>query len=240
MAASGTLYLIPVPLGAMEAAAVLGTTALNALPAIDMFVVENAKSARRFLKQARYPHPLQSVDFATLDEHTSPHEIDTLLAPLKNGRDCGLISEAGCPAVADPGALLVRRAHAEGIRVVPFPGPSALLLALMASGMNGQRFAFHGYLPVAAEPRRRKLLALERASRADGATHIFIETPYRNMQLWEAVTQTCRADTLLSIAADLTLPGEWIRTQPIAAWRKAPPDLARRPAVFLIHALPDT
>jgi 16S rRNA (cytidine1402-2'-O)-methyltransferase len=232
---SGTLYLIPVTLGASDPVAVLGGAALQALRTLTCFIAENPKSARQCLKDAAYPHPLQTVQITTLDEHTPDDQLDALLAPLVAGRDCGLLSEAGCPAVADPGAELVRRAHASGVRVVPLAGPSALLLALMASGMNGQRFTFHGYLPVAPEERRRKLIELERAARTQDATQIFIETPYRNMAMLQALTEVCSDETLLCIAADLTLPGEMIRTQPVRAWKGKLPDLARRPAVFLIY-----
>ncbi len=239
MAEPGTLYLIPVPLGGNDPAAVLAGATLRALPALSCFIAENPKSARQFLKRAGYPHALQTLRIDTLDEHTAEDQLGSLLTPLVEGRDCGLLSEAGCPAVADPGAALVRRAHAIGARVVPLVGPSALLLALMASGMNGQRFVFHGYLPVEREARRRKLIDLERASHAQDATQIFIETPYRNTVLLQAALDACRDDTLLCIAADLTLPDEFVRTRPVGEWKKQPPDLGRRPAVFLLYRLPD-
>ncbi|MDH5536131.1 MAG: SAM-dependent methyltransferase [Betaproteobacteria bacterium] len=239
MAESGTLYLIPVPLGDNDPATVLAGAALRVLPALTCFIAENPKSARQFLKRAGYPHPLQALRIETLDEHTADDQLDALLAPLLADCDCGLLSEAGCPAVADPGAGLIRRAHANGVRVVPLVGPSALLLALMGSGMNGQRFAFHGYLPVAREERRRKLVELERRSGEQDATQIFIETPYRNTALLQAVLEACRDDTLLCIAADLTLPDEFLRTWPVGAWRSQSPDLGRRPAVFLLYRLPD-
>jgi len=239
MAGSGTLYLIPVPLGTSDPAIVLAGAALRVLPALTCFIAENPKSARQFLKRAGYPHPLQTVRIDTLDEHTADGQLEALLAPLLTGRDCGLLSEAGCPAIADPGAGLIRRAHGNGVRVVPLVGPSALLLALMASGMNGQRFTFHGYLPVAREARRTKLLEIERVSCEQDATQIFIETPYRNTALLQAALEACCDDTLLCIAADLTLPDESVRTRPVGAWRRQPPDLGRRPAVFLLYRLPD-
>lgn len=235
MANPGTLYLIPTALGGIEASAVLPGATLRALSRLTNFIVENPKAARQFLKAVGYPHPLQDLDFRTLDEHTPEPRLPELLAPLLASRDCGLLSEAGCPAVADPGAALIRLAHAHGIRVVPLVGPSAVLLALMSSGMNGQRFVFHGYLPVDKEQRRGKLRDLERDSLREDRTQIFIEAPYRNQSLLQAVLETCRDDILLCLATELTLPTETILTRTIAAWRTKPPDLNRRPTVFLLY-----
>ena len=228
----GTLYLIPVALGGDGAPQVVPAATLEVVRRLTTLVVENAKSARRFLKAAGYPHPLHQVRMHTLDEHTRAADLDALLAPLLAGEDCGLMSEAGCPAVADPGAGLVRLAHRAGIRVVPLSGPSSIVLALMASGMNGQRFSFHGYLPADRAERVRALRALE--AQADGATQIFIETPYRNAALMNALLEHCRADTLLCVAADLTLPTEFVATRTIAEWKQKPPALDRRLAVFLL------
>lgn len=198
------------------------------------FVAENPKSARRFFKAVGYPGPLQRVEIQVLDEHT--RDLGPLLAPLLAGEDCGLLSEAGCPAVADPGAALVRRAHEAGVAVVPLPGTSSVVLALMASGMDGQHFSFHGYLPVDKAARARRINELE--ANARGATQIFIETPYRNMELLRSLLEQCRGDTLLCIAADLTLPGESVATRTVADWKKKPPDLDRRLAVFLLWRAP--
>lgn len=231
----GTLYLIPTTLGGDDAIAVRAGPTLRVLQRLTSFIVENPKTARKFLKVAGYPHPVQSIELRTLDEHTPDAQLPALLAPLLAGRDCGLLSEAGCPAVADPGAALVRLAHAHGIRVVPLVGPSAVLLALMASGMNGQRFAFHGYLPVDRAQRREKLLELERDAQRVDSTQIFIEAPYRNQSSLQAVLETCRGDTLLCLATELTLSTESIHTQTIAAWKRKPPDINRRPTVFLIY-----
>lgn len=230
----GTLYLIPSSLGS-GARIVLPESTLHELSRLTRFIVENAKSARRFLKAAGYPHLLQSIELQTLDEHTSESALPKLLEPLLAGLDCGLLSEAGCPAIADPGAMLVRRAHQHGIRVVPLVGPSAVLLGLMASGLNGQRFAFHGYLPVDREERRKKLQELERESQHRDGTQIFIEAPYRNGALLHAILDVCREDTLLCLATDITLATESIRTDTVKAWRNAPPDLNRRPTVFLLY-----
>ena len=235
MSAQGRLYLVPVALGGEDALAVLSNAALRVLPKLRHFIVENPKTARQFLKAAGYPHPLSETDMQTLSEHTIAEQMPPLLKPLLEGKDCGLLSEAGCPAVADPGAALVRLAHGHGIRVVPLSGPSSLLLALMASGMNGQRFTFHGYLPVNADERRKKLLELERLSAQQDATQIFIEAPYRNQAVLQAVLETCDPDTLLCVATDITLESEAIRTQTLAAWKKKPPDINRRPTVFLLY-----
>ena len=233
----GVLYLIPVTLGGDDSVAVLSGGTLGALQKIRYFIAENPKTARRFLKSAGYPHSLLDAEFRVLDEHTRDAEIPNLLAPVLEGSNCGLLSEAGCPAIADPGATLVRLAHARNIRVVPLVGPSAILLALMASGMNGQRFAFHGYLPIETEKRRQKVREIEDAALAQNATQIFIEAPYRNQALLRALLDTCRPTTLLCLATDITLPTESLRTQSIAAWKKKPPDINRRPTVFLLYRI---
>lgn len=235
MSRPGTLYLVPTGLGA-DARGVLPESTMNRLRMLRSFIVENAKSARQFLKSAGYPHPLQAVRMQTLDEHTPDAMLPELLAPVLAGEDCGLLSEAGCPAVADPGALLVRLAHAQGVRVIPLVGPSAVLLALMASGLNGQRFAFHGYLPVDAEQRRKTVKELESDSGRNDRTQIFIETPYRNNATFRGLLDACRDDTLICVATDISTSTEAIRTCPVKTWRKAPPELHRRPTVFLLYA----
>lgn len=234
--ARGTLYLLPTALAADSAATGLPAATIHALHSIDYFIAENPKNARTFLKAAGHPARLQDLSIATLDEHTPASHLPELLQPLENGRDGGVLSDAGCPAVADPGAALVRAAHAAGLRVAPLVGPSALLLALMACGMNGQRFSFHGYLPVDALARAARLRELERESEARQATQLFIEAPYRNDVLLAAILQTCAADTLLCLATDLTADTEAVRTQPIADWKRdQPPRLGRRPTVFLLY-----
>ncbi len=233
--ATGTLYLVPSDLGAPDPAAVLPAATAGVVHRVRHFVAENPKTARHFLKSVGYPHALRETTFEVLDEHTPAAALAGLLAPLEEGVDVALVSDAGCPGVADPGANLVRLAHTRGIRVVPLVGPSAILLALMASGMNGQRFAFHGYLPVDSDERRKRIAQLETQATRDDATQIFIETPYRNEALFDALTQTCRDDTLLCIAAELTGASEFVRTQPVAKWKRDRPDLKRRPAVFLLY-----
>ena len=234
---AGTLYLIPVPLGPTLPQDSLPQSVLGTIRPLNHFVVENAKTARADLKRFEHPRPLRDLDIRELPENPGPADLDGLLAPITNGLDCGLMSEAGCPAVADPGALLVRRAHEAGIQVVPMVGPSSLLLSLMASGLNGQSFAFHGYLPIDEEARKRRLRELEAESARFSRTQLFIETPYRNDRMFEALKQACGPETRLCIARDLTTADEWIVTRRIADWKKAPaPDLAKRPTVFLLLA----
>ena len=234
---TGTLYLIPVPLGATPPAESLPANVLATIHPLQHFVVEQAKTARAFLKAAGTATVLQELQLEELNEHTRAAELDRLLAPLRAGHDVGLLSEAGCPAVADPGANLVALAQQEGIKVVPLIGPSSLLLALMASGLNGQRFAFQGYLPAKEVERNKTLRELEAESRKRQQTQIFIETPYRNKALFEAILQSCQAATRVTVATDLTLPGESVQTFSVEAWKKkTPPDLERRPTVFLLLA----
>jgi len=232
----GTLHLVPTPLGDVDPVKCLPPMTLQVARRLTHWIVETPKTARRILGRMALDTPLQSLQMQVLDVDTPGGRLASLLEPLLAGNDVGLISDAGSPALADPGAALVRLAHARGIPVSPLPGPSAILLALMASGMNGQRFAFHGYLPVAAPERRRVLTALERTSRRDDVTQIVIETPYRNARLFDDAVAACAEDTLLGIAVDLTLPTQWVATRPIGAWRGRPPDFDRRPAIFLLYA----
>lgn len=234
--APGTLYLIPTTLGGGDADNVLPGGVQDRIRRLDYFVAENPKTARAFLKLIGSPRPLQSIAIERLDHNTPSAAIDSLLEPVLAGRDAGLMSEAGCPAIADPGALLVRCAHERGVAVVPLVGPSSILLALIASGLESQRFAFHGYLPVKPPERDKAIRDIESRSRRNCETQLFIETPYRNSQLIAALLAACRPDTLLCIATDLTLPTESVRTLPIADWRKSKPDLKDRPSVFLILA----
>lgn len=234
MSASGSLFLLPSDLGEMPTS-VIPDASREIAHRLTHFIAENPKSARAFLKRIAYPQPLNTVSITTLDKDTPGAAIAGLLQPLRDGMDVALLSEAGCPAVADPGALLVRAAHEAGITVVPLVGPSAILLALMASGLNGQRFAFHGYLPVDAAARASKIRELEQRSKREDATQIFIETPYRNDVMLQALMEHGADPTLLCVAADLTQPDEFIATRTIAAWRKKLPALNKRPAVFLLY-----
>jgi 16S rRNA (cytidine1402-2'-O)-methyltransferase len=231
------LFLIPVPLSEDSApASVLPAPVIAQVHGIRDFVAENARSARRFLSAAGHPGPIASLAISVLDEHTPDSDVPALLAPLREGRPLGLMSEAGAPAVADPGARLVAAAHEAGLRVVPLAGPSSILLALMASGLEGQRFRFAGYLPVAAAERARAIRDLESRSATARETQVFIETPYRNDALLADLLATCRDDTRLSVAAELTAPGERIRTASIAQWRRAPWLPGKRPAIYLLLA----
>lgn len=236
---SGTLYLIPNTLGDGDAAAlaaVIPDPVRAQAARLGYFIGENAKTTRAFLKRVGSEKPIQEIEIRELNVNTPVAEIDGLLAPILAGSDAGLVSEAGCPAVADPGALLVRRAHQRGVRVVPLVGPSSILLALMASGMNGQSFTFHGYLPVDAAQRAKRLRELEQQSRKATQTQLFIETPYRNRALLETLLSTCAPSTLICVAVDLTLPSEQIVTRPVSEWRLDLLDLHKRPALFLMLA----
>lgn len=230
---SGTLYLIPTPLGDTPMERVLPEETRRIAAGLSTFVVEHPKTARAFLKQVGTTLPIQQLTLLELNEHTRASELDALLAPLLAGRDVGLISEAGCPAVADPGADLVRLAHRHGIRVKPLVGPSSILLALMGSGLVGQRFAFHGYLPAKPEERAKALRELEKRAEREDAAQAFIETPYRNQSMLETIMSTCRDDTLLTVACDLTLESELLITRPVSDWRTSEAALEKRPCVFL-------
>ena len=232
----GTLYLIPSVLGDGAIGAVIPAEVQQRVRTLDYFVAENPKTARAYLKRIGMAKPLQQLHIASLNEHTPDVAIADLAAPLCVGHDLGVLSEAGCPGIADPGARLALYAHRRGICVVPLVGPSSILLALMASGLNGQNFAFHGYLPVATVERERALRELEKQSRRLNQTQIFIETPYRNMKLLQSILAACAAETLLCIATKISLAGEDIRTLSIAGWRNSQPSLERRPSVFLMLA----
>jgi 16S rRNA (cytidine1402-2'-O)-methyltransferase len=224
------LYLIPAALGGAPAQ-VLPPPAIETVRALRDFAVENAKSARAFLAALGMPCGVRELSIATLDA-----DAGALLAPLRAGRSLGVISEAGCPGIADPGQPLVAAAHAAGFRVAPLVGPCSLLLALMASGLEGQRFAFRGYLPREARERATRIRALEQVSREARETQIFIETPYRNDVLFAALLECCAPRTRLCVAIDLTLPEEKIAMLSIAQWRQARAAIGRRPAVFLLLA----
>lgn len=234
---SATLWLLPVALGDTPWETCLPAATRDAACRLTHFVAENAKSARAELKRIGHPVALRELTIEQLPDQPTAADIDRLLAPLCAGIDLGLMSEAGCPAVADPGALLVRRAHELGLPVKPLVGPSSLLLALMASGLDGQRFSFHGYLPAREPERNHRITELERESTRQHQTQIFIETPYRNMALFKALLATCRPQTRLCLATDLSLGSEQIRMQCVADWKTSPlPALDKRPTVFLLLA----
>jgi len=230
----GNLYLLPVTLGENEINDVIPSNVVKRLSTIGYFITENVRTARRYLSKAGIERPINELIFYELNKHTEATEIHTFLKPAEAGNHIGLMSEAGCPAVADPGAVIVEIAHKQGIKVIPLTGPSSILLALMASGMNGQNFAFTGYLPIKKPERIIRLKQLENRSRSEKQTQIFIETPYRNMQLLEDIVTTCQPNTRLCIAADITLDTELIMTKTMKEWKGNLPDLNKRTTVFLI------
>ena len=232
---SGKIYLIPTPISPENIAWAIPAAVQQCAAGLSHFIVEHPKTARQFLKQLNGKHPLQEITLLTLNEHTAKKDLPALLEPVLAGLDAGLMSEAGCPGVADPGAELIRLAHSRGISVVPLVGPSSIILALMASGLNGQCFAFHGYLPVESVARARKITELEKTSINLRQTQIFIETPYRNQKLLEQLVQVCRDTTDLCIANQLTAPDEKVHTQSIKEWRRALPNINKIPAIFLLH-----
>ena len=203
-------------------------------PSISTYVVEAVRTARRYLSAAGLKGHVQDLEFHELNEHTTPEEVEALMKLFDDGRDVGLITESGLPAVADPGAQLVRLCHRHGVEVVPMSGPSSLMLALMASGLNGQSFAFLGYLPAKTEERRQALRSIEKHSSTARQTKIFIETPYRNDSLLADILSVCRADTEVCIAANITMPDAFIRTKTAGEWKKSVPTIGKRPCVFLI------
>ena len=229
--------MIPTTLGECDVDKILPLYVKEHLHNLDEFIVENSKTARAFLKKMDIPTPQNELKIHVLNKHTPIEEIHGFLNACRNGTNIGLISEAGCPGVADPGAEITNMAHKEDIQIVPLVGPSSILLALMASGMNGQSFAFNGYLPIETSERKKKLQNLERNSRNYNQTQLFIETPYRNNKLIDAIYQNLQGNTKLCIACDLSLSSEYIKTKTVHEWKKAPkPNLKKRPCIFLIHA----
>lgn len=233
----GTLYLLPCPISDEGSVwDVLPAKNREVMASLDYFIVENTRTARRFLAKCALGRPIEELEFAELNEHTvAGREVEQLVEPLMQGRSAGVISEAGVPGVADPGALVVELCHRRGIRVVPLVGPSSILMAVMASGLNGQSFAFNGYLPIKPPERARAIRHLEQRARQEHQSQLFIEAPYRNLKLVEQLLQVCQTETKLTIALDLTAEGEFVRTLTIGQWRREPlPDLQKRPAIFIL------
>lgn len=235
IANKGVLYLIPTPLGEGEIERVIPAYNIQLIMEIDTFVVEELKTARRFLRKCGYKKDFDTVTFHILNEHTPDEESGSFLNHAKSGGMVGLLSEVGCPAVADPGSIVVKLAHESGIRVIPLTGPSSIMMALMASGFNGQQFTFHGYLPVKPPERKAKIKELDRLLQKQSHTHIFIEAPYRNKQMIDALLETCSPSALLCIASNITMPDEFIQTKTIGQWRKIKPDPGKVPTVFLLY-----
>ena len=229
------LYLLPVTLGDTPVGQVLPAYNHDVILGLRHFIVEDVRSARRFLKRVDSSINIDELTFYPLNKHTSPDEISTYLNPLLEGNPMGVISEAGCPAVADPGADVVAIAQRRGLRVVPLVGPSSIILSVMASGFNGQSFAFNGYLPVDQNDRIRRLKELEQRAYSESQTQIFIETPYRNNKMAEDIIRNCRPQTRLCIAANITCESEYIRTRTIREWKGKLPDLNKMPCIFLIY-----
>ena len=234
--AKGRLFLIPSPLGDNDPREVIPEGVLSLLPKINIYVVEAVRTARRYLSAAGLKGHIQDLDFHELNEHTTPAEVEALIPLFDGGQDVVLITEAGLPAVADPGSQLVKLCHRHGIEVVPMSGPSSLMLALMASGLNGQSFAFMGYLPAKTDERRQALRTIEKHSAAARQTKIFIETPYRNDSLLADILSVCQPSTELCLAADITLPDATIHTRTVSEWKRCNTVIGKRPCVFLILA----
>ncbi|MFD0793194.1 SAM-dependent methyltransferase [Mucilaginibacter litoreus] len=235
--AYGTLYLVPVPLADEAVAKSFTPYLVDTINTIKEYIVENEKTARKFLKQAGLRTPQSELIIHDYGKHNRDTSLKEFFKGLLAGNDVGLMSEAGCPGIADPGADIVAEAHWKGIKVVPLVGPSSILLALMASGFNGQSFTFHGYLPIDKADRTRRIKELESAAEKYKQTQIFIETPFRNDSMLQEVLKTCKPNTRICIACDITAPTEFIKTMPVSAWQKQIPDLRKRPAIFLLfHA----
>jgi len=231
----GRLFLIPTLLGDSNIDEVLPASLKEKVGRLRHFVVEDLRTARRFLKKLDRDTDIDSLTFYMLNEHSQGEELPDMMKALVSGHDLGLMSEAGTPCVADPGALLVAQAHKENIKVIPLTGPSSITLALMASGFNGQNFVFHGYLPVENRDRKASLRKLEQDAFRNNQTQIFIETPYRNIKMFESILESCSPDTRLCIAANITTPDEMIRTLSVGEWKKQKPAIHKQPAVFLLY-----
>ena len=230
-----TLYLIPVTLGDSPIDQVLPTYNTEIISNLSYFIVENVRTARRFLKKCNPEIDINLLTFYELNKHTPKEEVSTYLVPLKSGNSIGVISEAGCPAIADPGADVVAIAQQNGYKVVPLVGPSSILMSLMASGFNGQSFAFHGYLPIDGADRVKTLKHLETRAYNEDQTQIFIETPYRNDKLAEDILQHCKPQTKLCIAMNISFENEYIVTKKVGAWKNSLPKMHKQPCVFLIY-----
>ncbi len=233
----GTLYLIPCPISEhTEVYDVTPAANKAVIDSLDYFIVENLRSARRFLSKAKIARPIDSLEFRELNEHTTnPQEVAEMVKLIEEGRSAGVISEAGVPAVADPGALVVAACHKRGIKVVPLVGPSSIIMAMMASGLNGQSFAFNGYLPIKEPDRSRAIRNFERRAQQEGQSQLFIEAPYRNIKLFEQLLSSLAPQTPLTVAMDITSPAEFIETHTAAEWKRiARPDMNKKPTIFII------
>ena len=231
----GKIILVPTSLGDTSLNRIIPLDVLSIIRDIKHFIVENERTARRFLKLVDKSINIDELTFYLMDKHTKDEEFIRYFGPIAKGFDIGVLSEAGCPGIADPGGEVVRIAHTKGIKVMPLVGPSSILLALISSGMNGQNFAFNGYLPIDSGERSKVIKSLEARSKRENQTQIFIETPFRNNKFFEELIKTCMPTTRICVAADITLDSEYIVTQTAQEWKKKVPDLNKRPAIFLIH-----
>lgn len=232
---SGILYLIPTTLGESPINDVIPDNVKSIVNSINFYVVENVRTARRYLRRLEISTPIDDLTFFTLNKHTTSNELTQFLEPISKNNNVGVISEAGAPGVADPGADIVKIAHKNNIKIVPLVGPSSILLSLMASGLNGQNFSFLGYIPIKNPDRIKKIRAIEKNSFSFNQTQIFIETPYRNQSLLTDILQNCNEQTQLCIATDITLDSEFIKTKSIDEWKKNIPQINKRPTIFLLH-----
>ncbi len=230
----GKLYIVPLPIAADTHAEVIPVQVVRAVRQLRYFLVENLRTARRYVKALAHPQPIDTLAFEVLDQHTTAQQVAAQLEPVLQGQDAGVLAEAGCPGIADPGAVAVQYAHQHGIPVVPLVGPSSVLLALMGSGLSGQSFAFQGYLPIAQQQRRATIRRLEKWAQQHRQTQIFIETPYRNQALLHTLLATCQSTTQLGIGQHLTAPDGWLQTQTVQQWQQHPPTLPKVPAIFML------
>jgi 16S rRNA (cytidine1402-2'-O)-methyltransferase len=229
------LYLIPTSLGECDFSRILPSYNTGIVTVLRYFIVEDVRTARRFLKKSNPAIDIDSLTFYVLNQHTSPEELSGFLKPMFDGNDIGVLSEAGCPAIADPGADVVAIAQRHNFTVVPLVGPSSILLSLMASGFNGQSFAFVGYLPIQPDERSKALKKLESRAYSENQSQIFIETPYRNMKMLEEILRVCQPATRLCVAADITLETEFIKTKTVKEWKTKLPELSKRPCIFILY-----
>jgi len=231
---AGKIFIIPTPISDVDPKSVLPNMVIETIHNLDTFFVENIRTARRFLSSIGVKN-IQDLAFEIMDKNTDQQSLERMILIVKNGKDAGIMSEAGCPGIADPGSGITGLAHKNGIKVIPFTGPSSIFLALMASGFNGQNFQFHGYLPIDREARKKSLLDLERMVYTKNQTQIFMETPYRNNQILDTLLKILKPETLLCIAADISSENEFIQTQPVSIWRKQIPDIHKKPVMFLLY-----
>ena len=231
---AGKIFIIPTPISDADPKSVLPNMVIETIHNLDTFFVENIRTARRFLSSIGVKN-IQDLAFEIMDKNTDQQSLERMILIVKNGKDAGIMSEAGCPGIADPGSGITGLAHKNGIKVIPFTGPSSIFLALMASGFNGQNFQFHGYLPIDREARKKSLLDLERMVYTKNQTQIFMETPYRNNQILDALLKILKPETLLCVAADISSENEFIKTQPVSIWRKQIPDIHKKPVMFLLY-----